>query len=480
MANLLNLAEILTLDVPANVLRLLPFQVLQRGGALPQPFGGVVRDRPFFGQMWPRGEWQSDVAVGANLPLPPPLAATVTVTPAEGSIDLAGGTPTLQLTAVVQDANGNVMAVTPQWVSLDPSKATVDANGLVTGVAVGNVTISAVAQGKVGQALVHVFSTPPAVATVTVTPASWSLGVGQTFQLTATVKDGSGNILSGRIVTWDTNNHAIATVNSTGLVTGVAAGSVVVTATCETHPGTSSGTIVPGPLVLTPIIYLSLDETAGTQVVSSGSNKIALTATNESIVTGEVGKARQTTTEVGQLGTGFAITSDHSGPTFLQMPGNHAWSVALFIDRGLGVWFDAVHVGASAFASMIGDDDQPNHPRMVPMAWSRVGVVGADSQLVTQWQPNVSGLVTQVWLNASQLSAGRHHLAITNDPDAGVLRFFRDGVLITETLAANAIGWADGVVRWCSQIGAGWGWIDEVYVFDRALTATEVHTLASV
>ena len=43
------------------------------------------------------------------------------------------------------------------------------------------------------------------VATVTVTPASSSLTVGQTGQLTATLRDAAGNVLTGRTVTWSSN-----------------------------------------------------------------------------------------------------------------------------------------------------------------------------------------------------------------------------------------------------------------------------------
>src|SRR5205807_3759247 len=61
---------------------------------------------------------------------------------------------------------------------------------------------------------------PPPVATVDVTPATASIQVNQTVQLTATPKDASGNPLAGRAVTWTSGNTSIATVNTTGLVTG--------------------------------------------------------------------------------------------------------------------------------------------------------------------------------------------------------------------------------------------------------------------
>src|SRR5690349_2099422 len=57
------------------------------------------------------------------------------------------------------------------------------------------------------------------VATVTVSPASVNLQIGQTSQLTATLTDANGNVLTGRTVTWSSDNGNVATVSGTGLVT---------------------------------------------------------------------------------------------------------------------------------------------------------------------------------------------------------------------------------------------------------------------
>ena len=74
---------------------------------------------------------------------------------------------------------------------------------------------------------------PTPVATVALTPADDTVRVGETTQLTATTKDADGNTLSGRVVTWTSNNTAVATVSSTGLVTGVTDGPAIITATSE-------------------------------------------------------------------------------------------------------------------------------------------------------------------------------------------------------------------------------------------------------
>jgi len=65
-------------------------------------------------------------------------------------------------------------------------------------------------------------------------------------QLTATPKDAQGNVLTGRTVTWSSNATSIATVSTTGLVSGKAAGSATITGTSEGKSGTSAITVTAG------------------------------------------------------------------------------------------------------------------------------------------------------------------------------------------------------------------------------------------
>src|SRR6266550_1328070 len=86
---------------------------------------------------------------------------------------------------------------------------------------------------------------PPAIASVVVSPASATVPVGQTLQLTATPEDANGNPLSGRTVSWSSGSTAFATVSGSGLVTGVAAGSATITATSEGQSGSASVRVTP-------------------------------------------------------------------------------------------------------------------------------------------------------------------------------------------------------------------------------------------
>ncbi len=165
--------------------------------------------------------------------------ASVTVSPATASIQVG---QTVQLTATPRDASGNPLSGRAiAWASSAPGVATVSGTGLVTGVAAGSATITATSEGQSGTATVTVTTVP--VASVTVSPATASIQVGQTVQLTATPRDASGNPLSGRAIAWASSAPGVATVSGTGLVTGVAAGSATITATSEGQSGTATVTV---------------------------------------------------------------------------------------------------------------------------------------------------------------------------------------------------------------------------------------------
>lgn len=89
-------------------------------------------------------------------------------------------------------------------------------------------SLTASATGRpAGADSVIVELTPKAVTGVTVTPATATVEVGNITNLLATVQPAA----AVQAVTWSSATPATATVSSTGVVTGVAAGTVVITAT---------------------------------------------------------------------------------------------------------------------------------------------------------------------------------------------------------------------------------------------------------
>ena len=85
---------------------------------------------------------------------------------------------------------------------------------------------------------------PGALASVQINASTNTIAVGQTTTVTAAGLDASGATVAGTTTTWQTSDATIATVAS-GLVTGVAAGSAVITATIGTKSAQTTIVVVP-------------------------------------------------------------------------------------------------------------------------------------------------------------------------------------------------------------------------------------------
>ena len=84
---------------------------------------------------------------------------------------------------------------------------------------------------------------PEPVALVELDPLTSEIEVAETVQLTATLKDAAGNLLTNRTVTWASTDQGVASVSSAGLVTGAGKGSATITATSEGKNGTAALTV---------------------------------------------------------------------------------------------------------------------------------------------------------------------------------------------------------------------------------------------
>jgi uncharacterized protein YjdB len=163
----------------------------------------------------------------ATVVVVPPGVASVVVTPNSAAKKVG---ETVHFVAQTFDAGGvELTGRTVTWTSEHTDVATIDANGVATALSEGATTITATSEGKSGTAGLAVAAAVP--ASITVDPPSVSITTGQTAQLTATVKDASGNVISGAPVSWTATSGGVAIVSSTGLVTGQSAGGATVTAT---------------------------------------------------------------------------------------------------------------------------------------------------------------------------------------------------------------------------------------------------------
>ena len=186
--------------------------------------------------------WASGCGDDTTEPLPPPepaRPASIVVTPATAEFTALGAT--VQLSAEVRDQNGQVMdGVTVTWASSAAGVATVDVAGLVTAAGNGTAMITATAGAVSGSAAVTVAQE---VRGVEVLPPADTVSAGDTVRLTAEAWDPNGFTVPGIEFTWSSSDAAIATVDGSGLVRGIAEGAATITAASPSVQGTAGITV---------------------------------------------------------------------------------------------------------------------------------------------------------------------------------------------------------------------------------------------
>lgn len=160
-----------------------------------------------------------------------PLVIPTSVSLNPSSVNVNVGRTTTLTAKVLPSVSSNKTLV---WSSSNTEIATVNPLGIVTGIANGTATITAITVSgeKQGESTVTV-STP--VTGISVLPTSVSLTVGETVEIVPTVKPPTA---SNKTVHWTSKNSLIATVNSMGEIRGVKRGSTSVLATAGAYGAT--------------------------------------------------------------------------------------------------------------------------------------------------------------------------------------------------------------------------------------------------
>lgn len=150
-----------------------------------------------------------DVADTVTLQVTRIPVATVQVTPLQASV-IEG--QTVQFRATVTDSAGTEVTDRPvEWLSSDPTRASVNQSGFVTTVSAGVVNIFATSENRSAQASLLIQQI--AVDTI-VAPLSFSLPRGATLPFAIEVRDAQGNVLRNRTVEIRSDNPAVANAQS--------------------------------------------------------------------------------------------------------------------------------------------------------------------------------------------------------------------------------------------------------------------------
>ncbi|MDE2721631.1 MAG: Ig-like domain-containing protein [Gemmatimonadota bacterium] len=170
-------------------------------------------------------------------------SATVTVAQQVSAVALKAVTgvvlpgTTLQLAAEAWDSNGHAVDGSEfVWASSDTTVAVVDEAGLVTGIRLGEVEISATSSGATGRAQLEVVEPAPTWVAVSPDTAVFA-ALRDTLRPVAEVQDQAGRPMPDEEVTWTASDSQVATVDAAGLVTAVANGAATITATSEGASG---------------------------------------------------------------------------------------------------------------------------------------------------------------------------------------------------------------------------------------------------
>ena len=196
------------------------------------------------------GNGEAGVTASAG-PVAGESAVTVEQRPAEVRISPGADTlvalgDTLRLSAEAFDANGHSVAGTDfTWASEDEAVVTVDAGGLVTAVGNGEASVTASVGSVAGESVVTVEQRP---AEVRLSPGADTLvALGDTLRLSAEAFDANGHSVAGTDFTWASEDEAVVTVDTGGLVTAVGNGEASVTASVGSVAGESVVTVEQRP-----------------------------------------------------------------------------------------------------------------------------------------------------------------------------------------------------------------------------------------
>jgi hypothetical protein len=119
----------------------------------------------------------------------------------------------------------------------------------------------------------------PQVHSVEVSPATARIAAGGSVQLMATARDAAGNVVEDSPVTWSSSAGSVATVSSTGAVSGIAPGTATVTASSGGRSGTSTISVVPGGTLTGRVVHAETRAAIGGATVTFSVGDITDAAT---------------------------------------------------------------------------------------------------------------------------------------------------------------------------------------------------------
>jgi len=203
------------------------------------------------------------------------VAAASTVRLDKNALELTtnGGTGSVQLNATVKlmADNGDTLPNTGvSWTSSDPAVATVDNTGLVTAVGVGTANITATSKDNATLSDICVVTVREYITLTAISlPDTLAINAGGSAALAAAFVPADATV---KDLIWSSGSPTVATVSSSGVVTGLRTGTVTIKATSAANPAISASCIV----VVIPVdVGVSIGGRFTTGATTSGAVNIA-------------------------------------------------------------------------------------------------------------------------------------------------------------------------------------------------------------
>lgn len=196
---------------------------------------------------------------------------SIAIVPASATTN-ASQTVQYTATGTFTDGSSVDLTTTATWVSSNVAVATIDANGLATGVDAGTTTITASLNGVISNPGSLTVNNP--LVSIDVTPGAATINANQTQQFQAI-----GHFFNGATadltnsVTWNSSDTAVATISSSGLATGVSAGDTTITAQMDGIVS-NNATLT----VLNPLLAIAITPATAT-ITASGTQQYTATGT---------------------------------------------------------------------------------------------------------------------------------------------------------------------------------------------------------
>jgi hypothetical protein len=209
----------------------------------------------------------------STAPPPKPTLLSITITPLNPTIFLNS---TQQFTATGNYSDGSTANITNTvtWTSSAPLVATISSTGLARGITVGTTNITASLNGITSA--VDVATVSKQIVSIAITPTTASLQISLTQQFTAiaTYTDSTTADITSS-ATWTSSNPSIATINSSGLATGVTGG-----VPNTTNITASSQSITSNTAVINVQIFLYLNSSSNNSIIACNTSGISVTNCN--------------------------------------------------------------------------------------------------------------------------------------------------------------------------------------------------------